>query len=80
MVKKYENIGGTTLDTMYDRRYKCVDLELVQVHLGEESYFEIHIDATTEKGKFKHLLKLHIKEAIELKSIIDNLVYDALTE
>lgn len=76
---KIERIGGYTFETMYDERYKCIDLELVKVYLSKddkEGHYQIHIDATTKK-KFKNILKLHIKDAIELKSIIDNIVYDA---
>lgn len=77
---KIENICGTTLEIYYDDRYECIDLELVKVFLSKEDkegHYQIHLEATLKDKKFKNLLKLHIKDAIELKSIIDNLVYDA---
>lgn len=68
------NIGGIQLDTLiYDMRYKCVDFELVRV----DDYYEIHLIATLKNGKFRNLLKLHIKDAIKAKAIIDQLVYDS---
>ena len=83
-MKKTENIGGYTFETYYDRRYKNIDLELVRVVLNDKvlcheeiTYYQINIEATTKNKKIKNILKLHIKDAIELKSIIDNLVYDA---
>ena len=75
--KKENNICGTEFVTNYDKRYKCVDFELIKIGKNKDAYYEIHLIATNKDGSFTNLLKLHIKDAIEIKSIIDNLVYDA---
>ena len=83
-MKKTENIGGYTFETYYDQRYKNIDLELVRVVFKDKvlfheeiPYYQINIEATTKNKKIKTILRLHIKDAIQLKSIIDNMVYDA---
>jgi len=74
------DIGGQVMDIHYDEKVKKLNLELIKVDDREGlDYFEIHIEDWTE-SKCPTLVRLHIKEAIALKSMIDNLVYDALTE
>ena len=69
MVK--QNICGEVLDIGFDKNIKKLNLELIKDKIG---CFCIEIQDWT-KGETT-LVRLHIKEAIQLKSIIDNLVCD----
>jgi len=64
-------ICGETKDIMYDEKIKKLNLELVKDEIGTPLI--IFQDWTNERDA-KDILTLHIKETIELKSIIDNLV------
>ena len=78
---KKEEVCGIEQEIHYDKEIMRLNLELVSVMLpDEEPYYEIHFQDWKKDGKCKTILKLHIKEALELKSIIDQLVYDATTQ
>lgn len=75
-------MGGQVMNIYYDKKCDKLNLELVKKKFripSNEHYYEIHFQDWSKDNKSKTLLKLHIKEAIELKSIIDNLVYAALS-
>jgi hypothetical protein len=75
---KQQVICGDFKQIHYDDLYDELDLELVQTNLDLiPPCYEIHI-AGKIKDKWHLILKLHLKEAIELKSMIDNLVVDAM--
>jgi poly(3-hydroxyalkanoate) synthetase len=67
MVKKYSKAYSTV-----DKRIKELNLELAKDSVGTPLI--IIQDWTNEKD----IVRLHIKEAIELKSMIDRLVLDWL--
>lgn len=71
MVKKYKLICGHTKEINYDDKIKKINLELAYDNIGTPI---IIFGDWTNKGK--DLFTLHIKEAVELKSIIDNLIID----
>lgn len=80
-----QGVCGQTLDLHYDDnsdkvQLTDIDLELVKVLWNKkeisvpngEAFYAIDFIK-----KNKRILRLHIKEALELKGIIDSLVYDA---
>lgn len=85
-MRKRQSVCGEYIDiSPNEQKIKTLNLELVR-HIdlkGEIEYYEIHFEDWTPKGKSKvgvrgtKLLQLNIRDAIKLKSIIDNLVYDA---
>lgn len=64
---------GETKDLMYDDKVKKLNLELATDKNG--SPVIIFQDWTDEENS-KELFRIHIKEAMEIKSIMDNLVID----
>lgn len=75
-------ICGETVRIFFDKRFEEIDLELIRIShdkKSKEGFYAIEFCGTDQKKKSKILLRLHIKEAIRLKSVIDNLVYDSLT-
>jgi len=71
-MKKVQKICGTEMELMYGK-VKKLNLELAKDELGCPAI--IFQDWT---GKSKDLFRLHLKEANELKSVIDNLILDYL--
>lgn len=74
-------ICGEGKKIRYDQKTMSLDVELVRVLLGEdddEGHYEIVF--CDGSGKGEEFFRLHIKEAIELKSIIDNLVFDSVID
>lgn len=81
---KREEISGEEFENHYDSDNKTVNVQLIKV-INEPSgneYFEIHLQSYQKENKnvvkAKTLLKLHIKDAIRLKSIIDTFVYESM--
>jgi|GEM_PF-3427912 len=66
------NICGEVTDIFYDKDVRKLNLELVKDKIGTPMI----IFQNWTGRKCTNLLTLHIKEAIELKSIIDKLVLD----
>jgi len=74
--KMEENICGEVKDLFFDKNIKKLNLELVKLTDKHSNYhYEIHFQDWS-KIESKTLFKLHIKEAIELKSMIDNFIVD----
>lgn len=71
MTKVMKRICGETTDIIYDEHISKLNLELALDPIGTPV---ILFEDWTKKGK--ELFTLHIKEAIELKGMIDNLVVD----
>jgi len=71
MELKVENICGEDKDIYYDKKVKRLNLELVN---NKGCPLIVFQDWTGKDSK--HLFALHLKEAVELKAIIDNLVID----
>lgn len=72
----FERLGGIEKEVLYDEEISKLNVQLVKGRIGEP----LIILEDWSKKKSKLLLKLHIKEAIELKAIIDSLVFDYLFE
>lgn len=80
---KQEPTAGEWIEISYDRDVKDLNFQLVRITppkrnklIGDDdAYYCIRIEDWTGEGK--PLVTLHIKEALAIKSIIDNLVYDA---
>ena len=75
---KEENLVGECIDIYHDKKIDKLNAELV--HVGGdvkngEGYYAIDLSNWTGNGK--HLVRLHILDAIELKAVIDKLVYEA---
>lgn len=68
-------ICGSVQEIMYDPKIDKLNLELVIANGIPLIVFE---DWTEDETR--NLFRLHIKEAIELKSVIDQLVVDYLEE
>lgn len=78
---KEKNICGEGMDLGFDKKVKKLNLELV--HVGGnvkagDGYYAIDLGDWTKSGR--HLVRLHILDAIELKSVIDKLVYEATVD
>ena len=74
---KREEISGIDMDLFYNRKKINLNIELVRVDLGDDAiYYELEFEDNT-KSKTKRFFTLHLKEAIELKAMIDCLIYDA---
>lgn len=69
---KEQDLCGEEKEIFYDTKVKKLNLELCIDKLGTPI---IRFQDWTGK-KNKSLFQLHLKEAIELKSIIDNLFFD----
>ena len=74
MPDKEEGIEGIRKDIHFDDKRAVLDIDLVKVSNNEGGYFRIDLNTEDES-----ILKLHIQEAIELKSVIDSLVFSAVT-
>ena len=76
-ITNFKNIMGQCKEIFYDAKVNNLNLELVRSSFGDNNHFYcIQISDWTKK-KEKVFVTLHIKEAIELKAIIDTLVYEA---
>lgn len=75
MERRLATNGSTR--TKYDNKIKKLNLELGVDRIGTPL---IQLQDWTKKNKSKPLVTLHIKEAIELKAVIDNLVFNYLDE
>ena len=75
MKEQLKELCGETKELMYDKKIKLLNLELAIDEIGSPI---IIFQDWTEKEKSKDLFRLHIKEAIELKAIIENLGNDYL--
>lgn len=76
---KERPVCGYDKEIMYNGQDKkeVLDLELIKIGgnvKNGDGYYAIELRLNNKK-----LVRLHILEAIELKSIIDCLVYDSLT-
>ena len=77
-------LGGEVKEIMYDKKIKKLNVELAKINIaissrGHDMPLILFEDWTQDK-KIKHLFTLHIKEAIELKAILDKLLFDYLWE
>ena len=68
-----EEICGEEIQIHYDKKVKKLNLEFAKDNIGSPV---ILLQDWTVKGTSKHLLTLHIKEAIQLKAVIDSIVVD----
>lgn len=82
---KEQRICGHTKDIMFDGKVKKLNIELVRHYWEVETdgYYTLHFEDDTKKDKketilSKPLFVLHLGEATELKSIIDELIRDSL--
>lgn len=80
-----EEICGEVIVNHFDKKIKALNLELVKViDKFNNFHYQIHFQDWTPVGKSKtkvkgtNLVKLHLKDAIKLKSIIDSLIWDAM--
>ena len=73
--KKDENICGVTQKILYDKKVKKLNLELAIDKIGSPV---IIFEDWTNPKKIKELFRLHLHEAIDLKSVIDTLSNDFL--
>lgn len=70
---KRNNVSGIEMDLFYNKKKTKLNIELVRVDLGNDAiYYEL--DFTDDKKRF---FTMHLKEAIELKAMIDCMIYDA---
>lgn len=70
-------ISGEAIDIHYDKKINKLNIELAMSSLGGPI---IIFQDYSNVGKSRDILTLHLKEAIALKSIIDNLVVDFITD
>jgi len=70
-----EKISGEVMDIHYDEKIEKLNLGLARDKCNSPV---ILFEDWTKEGE--HLLTLHIKEALELKAIIDKLVFDYTME
>jgi len=73
---KISAICGEVKQLCYDKKVDKLNLELAIDGIGCPV---IIFEDWTKKNKSKELFRLHIKEAIELKAVIDNLIFDYVT-
>jgi uncharacterized protein (DUF2249 family) len=73
MQEKVIRLCGQVKELLYDHKVKNLNLQLVKDNTGSPI---IIFEDWTNKEDGKELFRLHIKEAIELKSMIDNLIID----
>jgi len=71
-----KEIEGIEQEIYYDKKIKKLNIELAD----DKGRPLILFQDWTKKSKCKTLITLHIKEAIELKSIIDKLVVGYLED
>lgn len=78
-------ICGIEQEIHYDRKVEKIDVDLV--HVGgsvktADGYRMLVFTDISAKNpdRHKHLFQLHIKEAIQLKSLLDELIYDSIAE
>ena len=76
-MKKEIEICGEYKELFYDKKVKILNLELAKDSIGSPI---IIFQDWTKKNKSKELFRVHIKEAIEIKAIIDNLIIDYYEE
>lgn len=75
--KKYHIICGQVIDLMYDEKIKKLNFELAKDKNGAPI---IILQDWTKVNASKDLVKLHIKEAVEIKAVIDNIIIDYYEE
>jgi len=83
-----EEICGEVMEeNPFDKKVKVLNLELVKVIDKDKNFhYQIHfqdwtpISRSKTKVKGTNLVRLHLKDAVKLKSIIDNLVWDAMKD
>lgn len=78
---KTEEICGIEKEINYDDKIERLNFELKKVYLKDdkEGFYAIDVENWKINGGCKLLFRMHIQEAIELKSIVDSLVFDALS-
>jgi hypothetical protein len=69
----YSGICGQTKDLLYDKKISRLNIQLGEDQIGAPI---LVFEDWTQKDKAKELFRMHIKEAMELKSIIDQLIFD----
>ena len=78
--EKKHTVCGEWLEIFYDKKIDKLDFSLIEItDIDGGINYKIAIENVTNNMKPKKLVELHIKEAIEIKSIIDKLVYESLT-
>ena len=79
-MKKEIEICGEYKELVYDKKVKILNLELAKDSIGSPI---IIFQDWTKKNESKELFMVHIKEAVEIKAMIDNLIisyYEELLE
>jgi hypothetical protein len=71
-MSKIEEISGEYMDCHYSKVHR-LNIELAVDEIGTPILI---FEDATKQGKERELFRLHIKEAINLKSIIDNSIID----
>lgn len=66
-------ISGFDKEVQYDKKIKKLNLELA---LDDDANPVIIFQDWTKEGNEKNILTLHLTECIEIKSIIDLLIFD----
>ena len=72
MKEKIKRISGEVKDILYDKKITKLNLQLAKDELGTT----IIVFENWTINKSKELFRLHIKEAIKLKAMIDNAIVD----
>ena len=76
-MKKEIEICGEYKELVYDKKVKILNLELAKDSISSPI---IIFQDWTKKNKSKELFRVHIKEAVEIKAMIDNLIIDYYEE
>lgn len=78
--EKESGVCGETMEIFYDKKIDRLDFELIEVKskVDNKNYYKIAVNDMTDVNKPKLLFKLHISEALEIKSIFDKLAYNSL--
>jgi hypothetical protein len=76
-MEKEEDICGEVIDIHHDKKVQKLNSQLVHVGgdvTNGDGYYAIDISDWTKESK--HLVRLHILDAISLKAVIDKLVFE----
>lgn len=78
-------ICGTVMNLFHDKKIKKINFNLIRCTNDYGGEIDVHYvvdleDWTSKDDKVVHLVRFHIKDLIDLKSVIDNLVYEALND